>query len=305
MKQMAMSSGACALICALSIPAIAHDPPDYRGIIWQWPADKLPVFDGDLSDWDIVPEEFWLTHENYNVDSYVGANESKAGLDPSDLSFRWMTSFVQGSSKLYWAYERYDDYWFQSDDIEPTIDADHSGGNFWQVEGMSDEEAARNRSRHAQIYHLWFDDGLFMGDTFGDNSEWVWMWMTSADWYGELPYTNAAYTINSGTPGNGEEFSVTAEFMLTAWDDFNYQDPEGSVEHFMMEGEVIGLSVNVWDHDGEDPMQTARWSLTSVGESNVNADYLADFVLTEIDEELMATAVEEDSWGNVKASVAK
>ena len=305
MKKILSAIGACALICALSNPVAAHDPPDYRGIIWQWPANKLPVFDGNLSDWDIVPEEFWLTHNNYNVDSYVGDGQ-KAGLDPSDLSFRWMTSFVQGSSKTYWAYERFDDYWHQSDSFEPIIDADHSGGIYWQVEGMSDEEAARNRSRHAQIYHVFIDDGLFMGNALGlEGGGWIWMWMTSADWYGELPYTDRASTIN-GTPGNGEEFNVAAEFMITAWDDFNFQDPGGSVEHEMVEGEVIGLSVNVWDHDGADPGTThGRWSLSTAGESNVNADFLADYVLVGIDEDLMATAVEENSWGNVKASFAK
>ena len=304
MKKIVLSVATCALIFTISTPVAAHDPPDYRGIIWQWPADKLPVFDGDLRDWDIVPEEFWLTHENYNVDSFAGENR-KGTLDPADLSFRWMTSFVQGSSKLYWAFERFDDFWFGSDGFEPTIDADHSGGSFWDIEGQSDEEKARHRSRQTQIYHTFFDDGHFLGGfETGIAGGWVWMWMTSADWYGELPYTDVAYAF-TGTPAGGGEFTQTAEFMLTGWDDFNFQDPAGSVEHEFQEGEIIGLSVNVWDHDGDPPTSQGRWSLTSVGESNVNADFLADFVLTEIDEEIIATAVAEDSWGNVKASVAK
>ena len=30
-----------------------------RGI-WQWPADMLPTLDGDLSEWEVVPDSLWL-----------------------------------------------------------------------------------------------------------------------------------------------------------------------------------------------------------------------------------------------------
>ncbi len=49
-------------IC-LQVPLHAHDPVDFRGTVWQWPADRVPVLDGNLAEWEILPAEFWITHE--------------------------------------------------------------------------------------------------------------------------------------------------------------------------------------------------------------------------------------------------
>jgi hypothetical protein len=303
MKKIVTGLGACALICALSNPVVAHDPPDYLGIVWQWPPDKLPVRDGNLDEWEVIPEEFWHTHETNNVNSCLGDN-SKAVLDPADLSFRWVMTYTEGSSRTHWAVERFDNDWNLGDDMEPTIDADHSGGTFWTIEGMSDEESARQKGRHAQIYHIWFDDGLRQG---GDS--WLWFWMTSADWYEGLPWSDAAYKY-TGTPDSGEEMHETSEFMLPTWDDFNWADPEGGIEHLFEEGEIIGLNMNMWDHeteaDPDNPVEgVGRWTISPNCENFGDADFLADYLLLEVDEEIMSTAVEEDSWGNVKASFAQ
>ena len=302
MKKFGAFLGGLGLMCALNSSVEAHDPPDYLGIIWQWPADKLPVLDGNISEWNVIPDEFWLTDENFNVQSCLGDNTFVGDLDPSNLSFRWTMTFTNGSSKTYWALERFDDDWQEWDDVEPTIDADHSGGTFWTIEGMTDEESERQKGRHAQIYHLFFDDGAHLG---GDS--WNWFWMTAGDWYEGPPYSDVAYR-NTGTPLSGEEYTQEVEYFLTAWDDYSSLDPEGSVEHNFQEGEIIGLNQNVWDRDdtadGTIPNES-RWNLSPNCESFGDADFLADYLLLEVDEEIMSTAVEADSWGNVKASFAK
>ena len=298
MKKIIAGLGACALVIgALSNPVVAHDPPEIVGVIWQWPADKLPVRDGNLGEWDIIPEEFWQTHLNNNAISECAGPNTKTDPDPADLSFRWTMSFVQGSSRTHWAQERFDDDWQTLDDIEVALDADHSGGTFWTIEGMTEEESERQKGRHAQIYHIWLDNGAYRG---GDS--WLWFWMTTADWYEGLPWSDSAYKY-TGTPGSGEEMNETSEFMITAWDDFNWQDPEGSVQHFFDEGEVIGMNVHMWDRElDEETKGVGYWSLGASCEAFGDADFFQDFLLLEIDEELMATAVEKDTWGNVKAS---
>ncbi len=304
MKKIVAGLGVCALICALSAPVVGHAPEGYRGIIWQWPANQVPVRDADLSDWDRVPEEFWFTHENYNVNSsfMFDGNETKAAdLDASDLSFRFIPSFVQGSSKLHWAYERFDNDWTQWDNISPAIDADHSGGTFWNIEGGTDEENLRNRNRHAQIYQVYFDDGL-------RKETWLWAWMSASDWHDDLPWGDGVYEYE-GTPGNSEEFNYRGEFMFTVFDDYNHDDPNAGVEHPMMEGEIIGLNVSVDDTDGTDEGEdrnNARWNLGVPGQACCNADFLSDYLLLPIDTDIIdPTAVEEDSWANIKASFRK
>jgi len=89
MKKFGAFVGGLGLMCALSSSVEAHDPPDYLGIIWQWPADKLPVTDGNISEWNVIPDEFWLTDKNFNVQSCLGDATFAGDLDPSNLSFRW------------------------------------------------------------------------------------------------------------------------------------------------------------------------------------------------------------------------
>jgi hypothetical protein len=303
MKKIVFALLGCALIFALSGPVVAHNPPDYLGLSWQWPADKMPVRDGNLSDWDIVPDEFWQTHENWNVQSCIGSGYDEVPeLDPSSYSFRWTMAFVNGSSRTQWAYEVFDDQWDEWDQIEASIDADHSGGNFHSAAGMTEEEAARNKNRQAQIYHIWFDDGAHLG---GD--QWMWAWNTAADWYqGGTPYSDAAMRHTVGTPLSGGERNSQVEFSFTAWDDLLWDNPNDSVEHLLTEGETIGLNLNLYDREGEgDARYQVRWTISPECSSFGNSDFFADFLLVEVDEELMATAVAEDSWGNIKASLAK
>ena len=47
----------------LEVRVYAHDPAEFLGAVWQWPADRVPVLDGSLAEWEIVPAEFWITHE--------------------------------------------------------------------------------------------------------------------------------------------------------------------------------------------------------------------------------------------------
>ena len=141
---------AAAGVITLSSAAVAHDPPGYLGAVFQWPESALPTLDGDLSEWDVIPSDFWITEQDLvqsseRVDVYTGP------LDVSSIAARMITTWNEETNRTYWAMERFDDHSSggSSDDLEGVIDADHSGGNFWQLEGQSDEEIARTRGRHA------------------------------------------------------------------------------------------------------------------------------------------------------------
>jgi hypothetical protein len=57
---------AFAAVAGLHTAVTAHDPPGTIFPMWQWPASHLPVLDGDLSEWQVIPEEFWFTAFDLN-----------------------------------------------------------------------------------------------------------------------------------------------------------------------------------------------------------------------------------------------
>ena len=309
MNKMFAPLAAIVLLFGLSTSAQAHVPAGEVFGLWQWPTTHLPVLDAELSEWDVIPEELWLTHNNTvartdNADAPQGLNQPA---DASNIAFRFAASWNDETERLYYVIDRFDDKWHLNDDIEIGMDADHSGGWFWSQEGQSDEEAQRTRARHAQITHYFFDGGVRLGE-----GDWNWLWMTNATWYKEPPYSDHAEGFE-GTPTSGEEVSLQAEWWHVYWDDFNWEDPAGSVISDLQEDEIIHMSVHVKDQDGfwteeQEDRTAAGYTFQEWGVANTcpetwgNSDCYADWLLLPVQEDLLPTAVEGDSWGNIKSS---
>lgn len=283
----------------------AHDPPGVIFEMWQWPTSHLPVLDADLSEWEVVPEELWITEQDLNNLLITQIDVTDTEPDASDLAVRFTFGWNDETERIYLAYDRYDDYWsHQRDDIELAVDADHSGGLYWSSEGQSDEEAQRQRNRHAQISHFFFHS-----KTEEVGVPWNWHWMTQADWYRGEPYSDGAYQWTE--PELGQEYNWQIELWHVWWDDFNWQDPEGSIIHDLQEGEIIGLAARNKDGDvglccgNEETGEVfSDWAL-NFNESSENADFLPDWILLPVNEELLATSVENDTWGHIKASFSR
>jgi hypothetical protein len=306
MKKLLSCAVALALATGFGTPADAHDPPGVIYEMWQWPSTHLPTLDADFSDWDAVPEELWLTEQDFsnlmsNPESGSGGTSADVDPDGSDLAVRLTFGWNDDTERIYMAYDRFDDFWSISrDDIELTVDADHSGGAFWQTEGMSDEEAARFNNSQAQGVHF-FNHGA-LADV---GVPWNWHWSTSADWHIDPPYAEGAFDWTS--PELGQEYSWQQELWSVWWDDFIWDDPTGSVIHDMQEGEIIHLAArnkdgDIAQNDAEgNPQDFSDWAL-NLHESSENADFLPDWELLPVQVDLLPTAVENDSWGHIKAS---
>ncbi len=294
-----------AIAIGFTTSAGAHDPPGVIFEMWQWPSSHLPVLDADLSEWEVVPEELWITEQDLNNLLITQIDVTDTEPDASDLAVRFTFGWNDETERIYLAYDRYDDYWsHQRDDIELAVDADHSGGLYWSSEGQSDEEAQRQRNRHAQISHFFFHS-----KTEEVGVPWNWHWMTQADWYRGEPYSDGAYKWTE--PELGQEYNWQIELWHVWWDDFNWQDPEGSIIHDLQEGEIIGLAARHKDGDvglccgNEETGEVfSDWAL-NFNESSENADFLPDWILLPVNEELLATAVENDTWGHIKASFSR
>ena len=248
--------------------------------VWQWPTSHLPELDGDISEWDVVPDSLWITvTDNFRVTAYDENPERT--LDTADLSFRVAFAWNEEWNRLYIAQRRYDDIWDRDgggnyqgnidDGIEIGIDADHSGGPFW----TDDNE---DRGRQAESAHYFWPSRSTLG--------WKWLWTSpsSTDWGQEEPYACCAdsYTLE-GEQGN--QATLQAEWYTVAWDDLDSAIPENGIQHDFEEGEIIGIAVNFIDSDLE--AGTTKWTLGGEPDAWQNADFFSDFELLPVNWEAL------------------
>ena len=107
--------------------ALDHTNAPFK--IFQFPADKIPVIDGQTNDWDIVPESYVIGTDQLTDDSGKHPHP-----DPADLNVRVRVGWVKGLNRLYFLYEADDDYWdfsepgLHNDTFEVVVNGDLSGG---------------------------------------------------------------------------------------------------------------------------------------------------------------------------------
>jgi len=311
MRKSIILTAAC---LGLSTAAFAHIPEGRIFGAFQWPTSNLPVLDGDISEWDILPDEVWITLDDPDI--VVGEGDVGREKDRANLYFRFAMGWNDELNRLYYVFDRFDDVWDrdaggigccgQDDSIEIGIDADHSGGWFHAggagIAGdLSEEEVKLFNGGQAQTSHYRWP----ALPPFG----WSWFWMSDSDWHGNEPYQccDDSFTLNGV---HGSEATFQAEWYTVAWDDFNWQGPELSSQHDFVEQEIIGAGLQVVDNDNgpadaEDATPwTAKWSLGGASDVFGNASSFGDFILLPITADF-PTAVENDSWGHIKASVAR
>ena len=180
-------------------PVVAHFP---EGVVYKafpFADDQVPVLDGDLSDWDIVPPEyvFDLTHHE-EVRAKLFDSYDRADLDIRRVAVGWNDR----QNRLYFMAEVYDDvvrfhkenpdsldtyfsrlrgaYVHGADIWEIVIDADHGGEDVINL-GTDEDTEMRLRSAYTQNYHL------YMPPLNGHYWHWLWgkaLWTQDADFKG-------------------------------------------------------------------------------------------------------------------------
>lgn len=321
---MSKKIAALAAIMGLVSSSFAHIPEGRVFGAFQWPTDKLPVLDGDISEWDILPAEVWLDSDD--ADIIVGEGDVGREKDRSNLFFRFAMGWNDELDRIYYVFDRFDDVWDrdaggigccgQDDSIEIGLDSDHSGGWFHAggagIAGdLTEEENKLFTGGQTQTSHYRWPPITSGSDPNG----WSWFWMSSSTWHGDEPYQCCSDSFNLDGV-HGAEANFQAEWYTIGWDDFNWQGPELSEQHDFVELEIVGAGLQVVDNDNgpEDAEDrnpwTAKWTLGGQSDIFGNASSFSDFVLLPLDEDALAnyapdTSVENDSWGHIKASVGR
>lgn len=295
MKRLIMS-----LILAGAVAASAHNPPGELFFAAQFPDNIVPRMDGNLSDWDIVPIDPY-TIRNDRLYSPVAEIQpvGRGEIDASDINIRHLMGWNDNLNKLYFMTEVFDNihnidrenpsaFW-QDDAWEVEVNPDHSSTEEHNVEG----ESANNISYKwavppvegaYQFYRpnrgiAWFIDG----------SSWVdFGWGFEGDQFGESTYFY--------------ELAITPIQSMPTGDDVT---EDQVVVHDLEEEEIIHLSMTVGDFDEpctECVLESYHGFWTTSPESCCTGTN--DVVLAPVEPSIAdfaATAIEEVTWGQIKA----
>ena len=162
------------LICGIST-ARAHVSEGVIFAVYQFADAEVPVMYGDLSDWDLVPEQYFI--DMYDLEEVHA--KLFAAHDTTDLHIRRVAvGWNDTHNRLYFMAEVYDDVvrfekqntdsldtWYSrlhgthvhgADIWEIVIDADHGGELVVNhTEDGNEEVEMRKRSAYTQNYHLY------------------------------------------------------------------------------------------------------------------------------------------------------
>jgi len=244
--------------------------------IFQFPRDQIPRIDGNIDDWNIVPDEYSYGNEEINdTEDGHGTN-----IDPKDLNIKVKVGWVKGENRLYFLYEADDDYWdfgrfnpngYMNDIFEIAVDGDLSGGPFINNPQLKDpiENHFAFSGNHAQNYHIF---------TPPVNNCWCLVWGCQP-WIGEFPWVNYAYKYNFKP---GEKGHLILECYITPFDYAPYDGPERAVVSKLKENTIIGLSWSVLDFDGS--KRDGHYNLAHNVKMVSDGSYLCSFRLMPLEE---------------------
>ncbi len=286
------------MVLAFAISVSGHVPVGETFFAAQFPDEAVPSIDGDPSDWDIVPETPYHIRNDrmQGSDPSIGLRDP-GSTDPSDLSMNSVIGWNESANKVYFLVEVFDDihnvdrddvsvFW-EDDDVEINLNGDHTGQDEANVEG----EPWNN-----QYYGLVVPpvEGQFFYPQPGP--EWF---QAGTDW------------LQFGWSFTGEQFGESTYYYETAMQVYlsipRVESPsEDDVEILdLEEGEVIHFSIDIGDFDEPGRTYDTFWS---VSDDRACCSANSDLFLAEVDpllEEALAnrpTAVEEASWGRIKAA---
>ena len=299
MKKSLIGLIAIGLVCGLTSGASAHIGEDVYLLFEYSEADlaDIDLSDGSIEDWeDVIGEPAFLPTDLYQ-DPTVGDGDQ---YDPADLDYRIWVGYNGNSGHMWFAMERVDnDYFGREYDgcypwnyeaIELMLDGDHSGGDYTGSANpdWTNAEATLNNNRHAQQYIAVADD---------PSGRHVFYLGAGAEWVNVVPYADGGGI----SIGDGPTASII-EFYCTPFDDLIWNSPEDSKATPLTDGKIIGFQISTPDTDQGPGQDRAFHTISGQAATWRYAERFVDGRLVGAGG---ATAVEDNSWGRIKASLSE
>jgi len=287
--------------------ARAHDPEGELFFAFQWPDHNLPVIDGDLSEWDIVPPNPY-TIFNDRLFANLGRPEdegvARGDMDASSFNVRAIVGYNATNDQLYFMSEVFDDFHnrdqvdnclWDDDEWEVRINAAHNPFDEIRPTEFGGPEAPYNFGfillaappieggavgMGGYAFHIpWSDsDVVQIGSGY-----WEFAYTFDGEMFGESTYY---YELRIRPFESGPE-------VVNSADDITWKDVE--------EGQIYHINMNYSDFDVDPEPGQYDWWGVSPGPAHNNPT--TDFVMAPL-EDVHPTAVEVTSWGLIKAAGA-
>ena len=224
-------------MCLMFSEAYALGRPDVEFKIFQFPRNMIPRIDGNIDDWEIVPDDYVIGTDQLTDEKTPGREMNRKSLD-----VKVRVGWVRGLNRLYFCYEAYDDCWdmfYRRGDIfELVVDGDVSGGDIIHSPYFKGYDSYfKYQGVLGQNYHIFTPPG--------EGRDWTFVWGCQP-WINDLPWSNYAYNYNFK---EGESGKLILEFWITPFDYAPYDGPERAVVSRLTENEIIGLSWVIIDYD--------------------------------------------------------
>ena len=277
------------IVVGMSSIVSAHQPPGEMFPTFQFPAQALPTIDGDLSDWDMVPEKYWITLTSHFAETRRGIGTD---FDLADVDIKAVIGWSPANNRVYMMAEVIDDVlhnkrsdpaWFNWDDEwNFVIDADHSDGDFvdmsldWNT--MLDTRTEDTVFTSGQNYSIQVPpiDGY-----------WNWLyiggwWLTQNGRGTCCPdLLEAGWTREGESDGPGR---YSFELKVTPWEFLSFVNGlAGSRDITLEEGQIIHAGFMYKDYDHDSAVYDGSYDFPPFHDIWHGADLLADFSLTPID----------------------
>lgn len=263
---------AFAALLFVSTQSLALERPGVEFKVFQFPRNMIPRIDGDISDWDIVPDDYIVGTDQLTDEKTPGRPMNRKSLD-----VKVRVGWVKGLNRLYFCYEAYDDFWnmyYRRGDIfEILLDGDLSGGDAMFNRTLDGKDNYfKYQGYYAQNYHIYTPPG--------EGREWTMIW-GGQPWIKELPWANYAYNYNFK---EGESGKLILEFYITPFDYAPYEGPEKAIPTTLIENAIIGLTWTIIDYDANNDNRDYNddngfWSISHNRESYHDANTCVAFRL--------------------------
>lgn len=283
------------VLVSWSVRALSHYPEGVTFLAFQWPEGYEPVIDGDLREWDVVPEKYIQRTRDFREILY-----DLIDLYDFDIK-RSIVSYSGPQNRLYFASEVFDDVHqidrdriqdLTTDDaFEIMIDADHSGGQYSAFLVFAEEEWKEITGAQATQYALSVPapNGLKSFKSYN-----------ASTWTEKPPWAEYAWKMEEAPEGGSTMFY---EVSIIPFDHLNWLGPEQSQIHNLEPGEIIGLNIAFSDWDQDLEYWEGYWVLSGRPKTFVYAERFTDFLLSPIEKRLFKdSTVQEETWARIKAS---
>jgi len=286
---------AVALVLGLASVVTAHQPPGELFFLAQFPDNLVPTIDGDHSDWDIVPDSPYSIRNDRLFDPAQFQEAGRGEIDISDMNLFHRLGWNENFNKLYMATRVFDNihnndrddparHW-DDDNWEVEVNADHSPREEQNVEG----EPANNISYKWVVPPI---EGVYQSiEPIGDLA-----WLSDGTDY-----------VSYGWSFEGEQFGESTyyyELSLTPIDALPRENatPSNTAFHDLEEEEIVHISITCGDIDAAQSEHAYQgfWSTDPTGCCRAEQDFVPAPMEQSL-ADMSATAVEDVSWGAIKA----